>query len=185
MGEKTFDASRYLTKLEGKDYLEVKWRLLWLRTEHPDAIIATELVKHEGGMAIFKAKITLPEGSEATGWGSETINDFGDYIEKAETKAIGRACAALGYGTQFCEDFDFKMVDTPVEQPSTKPPPAPCRATQAQVKALYAIARNQYGLSEEELNKRSGQTYGCLPAELTKQKASEFIAKLRASAKAR
>ena len=40
-GEKDFRASRYLTKLNGKDYLEVKWRLLWLRTEHPDAVIVT------------------------------------------------------------------------------------------------------------------------------------------------
>ena len=104
--EKTFRASRYLTKLDGKDYLEVKWRLLWLRTEHPDAVIATELVKHEVGMALFKARITLPDGAEATGWGSETINDFGDYIEKAETKALGRACAALGYGTQFCRNTE-------------------------------------------------------------------------------
>ena len=29
------------------EYLEVKWRLLWLRTEHPEAIIETELVKLE------------------------------------------------------------------------------------------------------------------------------------------
>jgi len=127
MAEKTFDASRYLTKLDGKDYLEVKWRLLWLRTEHPEAVVITELVKHEGGMALFKARVTLANGGEATGWGSETINDFGDYIEKAETKALGRACAALGYGTQFCEDFDFQVkeepavVDAPVGLPSSKP----------------------------------------------------------------
>ena len=46
-----------------------------------------------------------------------------DYIEAAETKAIGRALAALGYGTQFCSDFDFssnarpgkaQVVDAPV-----------------------------------------------------------------------
>ena len=45
-GEKSFRAGRYMTKVDGKDYLEVKWRVLWLRTEHPDAIIATELEKH-------------------------------------------------------------------------------------------------------------------------------------------
>ena len=107
MSEKSFDASRYLRKLNGKDYLEVKWRLLWLRTEHPEAVISTELVKHETGLALFQARVALPEGGEATGWGSETSSDFSDYIEAAETKALGRALAALGYGTQFCEDFDF------------------------------------------------------------------------------
>jgi hypothetical protein len=104
---KPFEASKYLTDLNGRDYLEVKWRLLWLRTEHPDAVVETELVKHEGGLALFRARVSIPAAGTATGWGSETADDFGDFIEKAETKALGRALAALGYGTQFCEDFDF------------------------------------------------------------------------------
>ena len=37
MSERAFEASRFLTVLNGRDYLEVKWRLLWLRTEHADA----------------------------------------------------------------------------------------------------------------------------------------------------
>ena len=104
---KSFEASKYLSDLNGRDYLEVKWRLLWLRTEHPDAAVETELAKHGGGLALFRARVSIPGGGTATGWGSETADDFGDFIEKAETKALGRALAALGYGTQFCEDFDF------------------------------------------------------------------------------
>ena len=83
------------------DYLDVKWRLLWLRKEHPDAEIVTELVQHDPQMAIFKATVTVPTGGKATGYGSETASDFPDFIEKAETKAIGRALNALGYGAQF------------------------------------------------------------------------------------
>jgi len=177
MSEREFKASRYLTKLDGKDYLEVKWRLLWLRTEHPDAVIATKLMKHEGGMALFKAKITLSDGGEATGWGSETVTDFGDYIEKAETKALGRACAALGYGTQFCADFDFheKPVDAPVEQKRSGRSPA----TEAQVKAIYLIGREQYGLTEEQMNQHTKKAYGRRPADLTKQEASQLIDRLK------
>lgn len=170
--EKVFRASRYLTKLDGKDYLEVKWRLLWLRTEHPDAVVATELEKHEGGMALFKAKITLPGGGEATGWGSETVSDFGEYIEKAETKALGRACAALGYGTQFCDDFDF--YDKPVDAPVKRSP-----ATAAQVKAIYAIAQGEHGLSEEQMNEHAKKAYGKIPAGLSRQEASRLIDKLK------
>ncbi len=107
MTTKTFDASKYLTDLNGRDYLEVKWRLLWLRTEHPDAVVETELVKHDAELALFRARVAVPGSGEATGWGSETADDFEDFIEKAETKALGRALAALGFGTQFCEDFDF------------------------------------------------------------------------------
>jgi hypothetical protein len=67
MTENAFDASKYLTKLSGKDYLEVKWRLLWLRTLHPDAVIETELVKHGASLALFRAKVTIPSAGSATG----------------------------------------------------------------------------------------------------------------------
>ena len=170
-----FRASRYLTKLNGKDYLEVKWRLLWLRTEHPDAVIVTELERHEGGMALFKARITLPEGGEATGWGSETVSDFGDYIEKAETKALGRACAALGYGTQFCCDFDFfEKHDKPVDVLGKRP-----LATAAQLKAIHTIAQEEHGLSQELMNEHARKAYGRLPAEITRQEASQLIDRLK------
>ncbi len=100
-----FDPTPYLRQLRGRgggaDYLDVKWRLLWLRKEHPDAEIVTELVQHDPQMAIFKATVSVPTGGKATGYGSETASDFPDFIEKAETKAIGRALNALGYGAQF------------------------------------------------------------------------------------
>ena len=202
MPAKTFDASKYLTDLRGKDYLEVKWRLLWLRTEHPDATIETELTKLEGGLALFRAKVSLLGGGEASGWGSETADDFGDFIEKAETKALGRALAALGYGTQFCEDFDFSAQrgegGKPGEgQPSTRPArrervvDAPVRrgelkvirdreagATPSQVKAIYSIARDS-GIESEAIDQRCRAVFGSPPGQLSKRQASRFIELLR------
>jgi hypothetical protein len=124
--DQAFDPVQYLSNFNGKDYLEVKWRVMWLRHEHPDARMITEIVQHneEGGFALFRAEVEIPGGGKATGWGSETVRDFHDYIEAAETKAVGRALAALGYGTQFCHDFDFsanarpgtaQVVDAPVK----------------------------------------------------------------------
>src|SRR3954454_1724389 len=120
-----FDPTQYLSNFDGRDYLEVKWRLLWLRSPHPDARITTEIVQHneEGGFALFRAEVEVPTGGKATGWGSETVRDFHDYIAAGETKAIGRALAPLGFGTHFCTDFDFtanarpgrpQVVDAPV-----------------------------------------------------------------------
>ena len=116
-----FDPSKYLVRINGRgEYLEVKWRLLWLRNEHPNAVIDTELVRLEREEAVFKARVSIPGGGSATGWGSESVGDFRDFVEKAETKAIGRALAALGFGTQFCQDHEFGaannwVVDAPVE----------------------------------------------------------------------
>lgn len=116
----TFNPSDYLMKLKGKDYLEVKHRIQWFRDDCPNGDIRTELFSHGNDEAVFKATVSRPDGGGATGWGSEEKSDFGDYVEKAETKAIGRALAALGYGTQFCEDHDFgaasgRVVDAPTQ----------------------------------------------------------------------
>jgi hypothetical protein len=204
MSTKNFDASKYLSDLHGKDYLEVKWRLLWLRTEHPDAIIETELAKFGGGLALFRARVTVPGEGVATGWGSETASDFEDYIEKAETKALGRALAALGYGTQFCEDFDFsanrkpgaeprqaaarpaakltreRVVDAPVRRSDLKvirDGEAPA-ATPSQIKAIYSIGRD-HGALEPAVDERCRALFGAAPAQLSKRQASRFIEVLR------
>lgn len=124
-----FDPTPYLRQLRGRggqgEYLDVKWRLLWLRTEHPDAEIVTELVQYEPQMAIFKATVTIPTGGKATGYGSETATDFADFVEKAETKAIGRALNALGYGAQFSERGDDTAPERMPTAASEPPPPVP------------------------------------------------------------
>lgn len=131
-GGAAFDPTRYMRQLRGRaggqDYLDVKWRLLWLRREHPDAEIVTEHVRIDDGSAIFKATVTLPSGGKATGYGSETASDFGDFIEKAETKAIGRALNALGYGAQFAEGDDEPAPAGEPHRPSPRQTPAAPRA---------------------------------------------------------
>jgi hypothetical protein len=181
-----FEPSRYLIQISGRDYLEVKWRLLWLRTMNPDAQIETELVRDDGATALFRARVTLPSGGVSTGWGSETYQDFGDYVEKAETKALGRALAALGYGTQFCRDFDFdsedrgRVVDSPVDitrvrgAGGSRPARVADPATERQVKAIYAIGRAGH-LTDADVVKRSQEQYGCPPEQLERRDASNFI----------
>lgn len=186
-----FDASRYSTKVNGREYLEVKWRLLWLRTDHPEAVVQTELAEHREGYALFKARVAVPGGGEATGWGSESADDFGEYLEKAETKALGRALAALGYGTQFCEDFDYRtereqrFVDAPVARPAARSPRRATKeketdlATPAQANALRTIARKVLGWDEPTLEARTEEEFGRPTAQLTKAEASRLIDELK------
>jgi len=194
-----FEPSRYLTKVGGADYLEVKWRLVWLREAHPDAVIETELVSHDGSFALFRAKVSLPSGGSATGWGSEAVDDFRDYIEKAETKALGRALAALGFGTQFCPDFEFgaaagRVVDAPIDFASSRGRQAvqgteaaagrrlavvDQPATQRQLKFIHAIAR-EAGLDEDGLRAEVERRFGTPLAELQRRDASALIEDLQA-----
>ena len=102
---KNFKPEEHLIQLKGKDYLQVMWRLVWFRAERPNWCIDTEAHHISEKVAIFHARIYDENGVlKASGYGSETPKDFGDYIEKAETKSIGRALAMMGYGTQFTAD---------------------------------------------------------------------------------
>ncbi|HLI50864.1 MAG TPA: hypothetical protein VKU87_03655 [Thermomicrobiaceae bacterium] len=113
---RTFDPRPHLRRIESRrgqpaEYLDVKWRLVWLRTEHPEARIKTEHMELTEERAVFRATVELPEGGSASGYGSQSSRDFPEFIEAAETKAIGRALAALGFGTQFALDFDLEGGD--------------------------------------------------------------------------
>ena len=147
LNNRAFNPNDHLIQLktrEGyKDYLPVQWRLVWFREQCPEGTVTTEeviidldreveeeayvwnserrrsekVVKHGRGYARFRATVTDGKGGSATGTKSENAASFPDYIEKAETGAIGRALAALGYGTQFAPEMDeaHRLVDSPVE----------------------------------------------------------------------
>ncbi len=107
-----------LLNLRGKEYLEVKYRLVWFREDHPDWSIETELLNVTDVSAYARASIRDESGRIiATSHKFERIQGFPDFIEKAETGAIGRALALIGYGTQFCADEldeGQRIVDAPV-----------------------------------------------------------------------
>lgn len=111
-----------LLNLRGREYLEVKYRLVWFREEHPDWAIETELLSVTQESAYARAVIKDDQGRIiATSHKFETKKGFPDFIEKAETGAIGRALALIGFGTQFCADEldeGDRIVDSPVERPT-------------------------------------------------------------------
>lgn len=187
----TFEPAKFLTRVNGSEYLEVKWRLVWLRDRHPEAQVETEMVSHHGDTAIFRARVVIPGGGSATGWGSESAGDFRDYLEKAETKAIGRALAALGFGTQFCPDHEFgahtgRVVDAPVkvsrftrgqqndERPAASAAPPEQAATQRQLRYMQAVAR-EAGFDAQALDELSEREFGGPAMSLSRRDASALI----------
>jgi len=108
-----------LINLKGKDYLQVMYRLVWLREEKPLWSIETEFIKLEETFAICKATVKSDNGTIiSTSHKREDKIHFPDFIEKAETGSIGRALALVGYGTQFEPDLDEgeRIVDSPAIQ---------------------------------------------------------------------
>lgn len=106
-----------LMDIRGKEYLQVAYRLVWLREEHPDWGITTELLQVSEKSTLAKATIHNEKGTViATAHKFETIQGFQDHTEKSETGAIGRALAMCGYGTQFTDDLNEgeRLADAPV-----------------------------------------------------------------------
>lgn len=190
MSEREFDPSRYLTKVGPADYLPVMWRLVWLRERHPDAQIETLMLHHDvqAKHAIFRATVRIPDQGSAMGHGSETANDFRDYLEKAETKAIGRALSALGFGTQFSahefgdEAAAGRVVDSPVQRPQPVTESQPVNfdePTEPQRKMLFALS-NKYGLSPDEMKTMMHARFGVESSkDLTRRQMSTLIDDLK------
>lgn len=106
-----------LLDLRGKKYLQVAHRIVWFREEHPDWSIETDVKRLEGAAALGHAVIKDSTGRIiATGHKYEDAKGFPDYIEKAETGAIGRALGFIGYGTQFAPELEEgeRLVDSPI-----------------------------------------------------------------------
>lgn len=133
---------------QAKDYLPVQQRLVWVNELCPEIKIETvdkiieldreteeevfqwnadtrrseKVIKRANGWAYFEVRVTATDKDghtkSAVGSKSEGAASFKDFIEKAQTGAIGRALAMIGYGTQFAGDeFNeaHRIVDAPVE----------------------------------------------------------------------
>lgn len=146
---RSFNPNDHIIQIKNRggaaDYLPVQWRLVWFREQCPEGTIETEMVhldldreteedgyawnndtrrsekivKHANGFVVFRAAIKDGKGGSAMATKSEKAASFPDYIEKAETGAVGRALAMLGYGTQFTGDElneEHRIVDAPVDR---------------------------------------------------------------------
>jgi hypothetical protein len=113
-----YDPRGALMQQRGRDYLDVQSRIRWFVRDQRALIVAgvatttyeirSTIIEHDAatGFAMFSAYVRDVLGNECTMFGSETRMDFGDYLEKANTKAVGRALIALGYSTGSAQDLD-------------------------------------------------------------------------------
>jgi len=132
----TFDPSAHLMKLPQRkkgpngqwitteaDYLPVAARVAWFRETCQQGSIEAELVTldWEKGLAIFRATVRDGKGGTATAYAHEVRSAFPDFLEKANTRSVGRALALMGYGTMMAAD-DLDEGDHPAEAPVTTLP---------------------------------------------------------------
>lgn len=169
-----------LSRVNGNDYLEVVWRVAWFREEFPAGQIETEAIEISADIAIFRATVRAIDADgaivgSATGHGSETPGDFRDYVEKAETKAVGRALQNLGYGVEFAhlQAGDISPTgQTKQEQPRDNRGGGTISERQRRyIRELCETA----GLDRDQVNGQVKQQHGADVKDLTSKQASEVI----------
>ena len=106
-GASAFDPAQHLRTLEdGSEYLDARWRLVWFLESHSEYTITSNLVHLSAKLAVVKVTITLPGGRTAEGLGMAAAHDVYRHVETAQTHALARALAMLGFGTESALDFE-------------------------------------------------------------------------------
>jgi hypothetical protein len=100
---------------DGRDYLDLKWRLVWLRSREPEASIETQVVPSDEDEIVCRATISARSGASVTAHGSARRSDDESAVEAAENRALARALAAFGIGAEYLDDDD--VVLTPLPSP--------------------------------------------------------------------
>lgn len=114
-----FNPEEHLIQMKGKDYLPVPARVMWFREKYPNGSITTEIVSLDPilvkAYVYANADLLLSTGhAGAVDKGNAVWS--GRAVEKAETAAIGRALGLAGFGTQFTDDEEDHLADSPVQR---------------------------------------------------------------------
>jgi hypothetical protein len=120
----------------GMVYLKAAHRVLWMRDEHADWSITTEIVHADwtSQFVVMKATVYDGEGKTVATAHYEKKGGNTPFLRTAETGAISRALGLCGYGTQF-GDFDedaSDIADSPQGRETARPQQQSNRPQQAQ-----------------------------------------------------
>jgi len=164
--------------IRGKEYMEVKDRVMVFRKNHPEWAIITEIVENNEstGSVIFKAHIEDEKGRiRGTGHAHEFKDDKTSmvnktsHLENCETSAIGRAMASLGIGVESSyASYDEVMIAKSKEARSPK------EQTEEEIKYVGNEENDPVAVQEEKINwrdticpfpKHKGKTLGQVESE--------------------
>lgn len=113
---------------DGSKYLEVAFRVAWMRREHPDWVIRKDILQFNERFAIMHAKVldetgnVLASGHAKRFYQDDEVRQY--FLEAAETAAVGRALNLLGYNLPPEErsDRDEAIADAPRKAPQMPTP---------------------------------------------------------------
>ena len=116
------------------DYIEVKDRVKQLKKDYPDSVIQTDVIELTDTRVTINAFIYLDNEGKKPTTGHSYMNipgttsfTRGSELENAETSAVGRAIANLGYAIDKSiasrDEVQSKQVEEGYEAPKSQRPP--------------------------------------------------------------
>lgn len=145
-------------------YAPVADRIRLFYERHVDGRIITELVSRTATDVVFKAHVyrsSLDAHPAATGWAAEREGD-GDVnlvacLENAETSAVGRALANLGYTAARERPSAEEMEKAERTRVRLRPAASPTSALPVRPVVVREFEADPYGLSDTPLQARANQ----------------------------
>lgn len=179
-----------LRNIRGNLYMDVTWRVVWMREEHPDWQVHTNIVHADDKGALMRAVVINSDGKTIATGHRYQDKSFGAAIEKAESQAIGRALAVAGYGTSHAlADFDDGSEDPSTLPDSAVPPPGTRTVVQAEPRphnssdpASYLIKFGKYNgktLQEIGIEQASGYADWLEKSGKPSQQSFDLVAAVR------
>ena len=200
-----FEPKNYLRVEKSEDgksvYLDTKFRLLWFRLKYPDGKLVKIPKALNRDYATFEVRVyshkdDAPDNFLANGFASRYKDDgnekFGlNFVESAETAALGRALKDAGFGTQFCDialpndqtvvdagvniSFDLSNDELPNPDEDGNPVSENSDSEAKETKGSAAEPENSEAAAEEKVELSAAMTVEELLSKMTVEYAKSIV----------
>jgi len=200
-----FEPKNYLRVEKTEDgksvYLDTKFRLLWFRLKYPDGKLVKIPKALNRDYATFEVRVyshkdDTQDNFLANGFASRYKDDgnekFGlNFVESAETAALGRALKDAGFGTQFCDialpndqtivdagvniSFDLSDDELPNPDEDGNPVSENSASESKETKSSTAESENNEAAAEEKIELSAAMTVEELLSRMTVEYAKSIV----------
>lgn len=145
-----------ITLNDGSPYLEVNYRIAWMRREHPEWRIKKKLLSFTNSFAVMQCVVTDEAGNVLST--SHARRQYQEdemkrqFLECAETAAVGRALSLLGYDLLAAKDLnDSGLAEAPLKPGKTDFAHQPAEASETELPMQTEMAGTEPVMRDSQM----------------------------------